>query len=41
MVRNKSEFMDVLGGLKSETKALAHGVVERSNSAEAALKKRK
>jgi hypothetical protein len=35
------QFMDVLGSLKSEAKALAHGVVERSNSADAALKKRK
>ena len=35
------QLMDVLGGLKSEAKTLAHGVVERSNSAEAALKKRK
>ena len=35
------QFMDVIGGLKSEAKALAHGVVARSNSAESAPKKRK
>lgn len=35
------QFMDVIGGLKSEAKALAYGVVARSNGAESAPKKRK
>ncbi|HXM67834.1 MAG TPA: hypothetical protein VN911_13960 [Candidatus Acidoferrum sp.] len=35
------QFMDVIGGLKSEAKALAHGVVARSNTVESAPKKRK
>jgi hypothetical protein len=35
------QFMDVLGGLKSEAKVLTHEVVKRSNTAEAGLKKRK
>jgi hypothetical protein len=35
------QFMDVIGGLNSEAKALAHGVVTRSNSAESTLNKRK
>lgn len=35
------QFMDVLGGLRSEAKALAHEVVTRSNSVESAPKRRK
>ncbi len=35
------QFMDVLGRLKSEAKALAHGAVKRSNRAEATAKKPK
>ena len=35
------QFMDVLGGLKSEAKVLTHEVVKRSNTAEAVRKKRK
>jgi hypothetical protein len=34
------QFMDVLGGLKSEAKVLAHGVLKRSGRARATLKKR-
>jgi hypothetical protein len=34
------QFMDVLGRLKSEAKALAHGAVKRSNSAGATQKNR-
>jgi hypothetical protein len=34
------QFMDVLGGLKSEAKALAHGAVERSSRTQATPKKR-
>jgi len=35
------QFMDVLGQLESEAKALSHGVVKRSNRAEAKAKKPK
>jgi hypothetical protein len=35
------QFMDVLGGLRSEAKALSGEAVKRSNSAVGALKKRK
>ena len=35
------QFMDVLGRLKSEAKALSHGAVKRGNRAEAAAKKPK
>ncbi len=35
------QFMDVIGGLKSEAQALAYGVVARSNRVESAPKKRK
>jgi hypothetical protein len=35
------QFMDVLGGLRSEAKALSGEAVKRSNSAVRALKKRK
>jgi hypothetical protein len=34
-------FMDVLGRLKSEVKALSHGAVKRSNRAEATAKRAK
>jgi hypothetical protein len=35
------QFIDVLGGLKSEAKVLSHEAVKRSNSAEATAKKPK
>jgi hypothetical protein len=35
------QFMDVLGGLRSEAKALSGEAVKRNNSAVGALKKRK
>jgi hypothetical protein len=35
------QFMDVLGRLESEAKALSHGAVKRSNWAEATAKKPK